>query len=78
MRKTFLPARPNIIDIFSQTSDGVHLQDPEAPLIFPGKLLQDLPLDGRIRFGRITARSANLVGVSLSLESSPTRARNPR
>ena len=52
--------------------------DPEAPLIFPGKLLQDLPLDGRIRFGRITARSANLVGVSLSLESSPTRARNPR
>lgn len=52
--------------------------DPEAPLIFPGKLLQDLPLDGRIRFGRINARGANLVGVSLSLESSPTRARNPR
>lgn len=52
--------------------------DPEAPLIFPGKLLQDLPLDGRIRFGRISARGANLVGVSLSLESSPTRARSPR
>jgi len=52
--------------------------DPEAPLAFPGKLLQDLPLDGRIRFGNISARGANLKAVTLRLESSPKGASPPR
>ncbi|MEY2624541.1 MAG: hypothetical protein RL412_316 [Pseudomonadota bacterium] len=52
--------------------------DPDAPLIFPGKLLRSLPLDGRIRFGKISARGANLVGVSLRMESTPADAPAPR
>lgn len=52
--------------------------DPEAPLAFPGKLLQDLPLDGRIHFGKISARGANLQGVTLRLESRPKGASPPR
>lgn len=52
--------------------------DPDAPLVFPGKLLQGLPLDGRIRFGKISARGANLVGVSLRMESTPAGAPAPR
>jgi len=52
--------------------------DPDAPLVFLGKWLQGLPLDGHIRFGKISARGANLVGVSLRLESTPADAPAPR
>jgi uncharacterized protein involved in outer membrane biogenesis len=63
---------------YATAMEGGGGYDPDAPLVFPGKLLQNLPLDGRIRFGRINARGANLVGVSLRLESGPTRASAPR
>lgn len=52
--------------------------DPEVPLAFPGRLLKDLPLDGRIHFGKISARGANLKGVTLRLESRPKGASPPR
>lgn len=52
--------------------------DPEAPLAFPGKLLQELPIDGQIRVGRISARGANLIGVTLRLESRSKGASTPR
>lgn len=57
---------------------GESSYDPEAPLAFPGRLLQDLPLDGQIRFGQIRARGANLTGVTLRLETRPKRASPPR
>lgn len=63
---------------YAAAIDGGGGYDPEAPLIFPGKLLQDLPLDGRIRFGKISARGANLIGVSLMLKSRPRAAPKPR
>ena len=63
---------------YAAAVEGGESYDPEAPLAFPGKLLQSLPLDGRIRFGNISARGANLRGVSLRLESAPTRAPAPR
>lgn len=63
---------------YAAATEGGESYDPEAPLTFPGKLLQSLPLDGRIRFGNISARGANFRGVSLRLESSPARAPAPR
>ncbi len=63
---------------YATATEGGESYDPEAPLAFPGKLLQSLPLDGRIRFGNINARGANFRGVSLRLESSPARAPAPR
>lgn len=63
---------------YATAMEGGGGYDPEAPLVFPSRLLQNLPLDGRIRFGRINARGANLVGVSLRLESGPPRAPAPR
>lgn len=56
---------------------GESTYDPEVPLAFPGRLLQDLPLDGQIRFGQIRARGANLTGVTLRLETRPKGASPP-
>lgn len=44
---------------------------PGAPLVFPGRLLQELPLAGRLRIGEIRSGSDRLKGVTLQLHSRP-------
>ena len=50
----------------------------QASPVFPGSLLRELPLDGRIRFDRIRTGSATLRGATLRLESRPKGASPPR
>ena len=57
------------LDTYAAAFDSGGDYDPEAPLVFPGKLLQGLPLAGRLRFEEIRTRGARLSGVTLDLES---------
>lgn len=59
------------IDRYAAALGGDRGADPGDPLTFPGRLLQGLPLSGRIRIGELRSSGALLAGVTLRLESAP-------
>jgi AsmA protein len=66
------------LDRYPAASGDLTPSTRQTSLVFPGSLLRELPLDGRIRFDRIRTGSATLRGATLRLESRPKGASPPR
>lgn len=62
------------VDRYAAIMAGDRAADSAGSLVFPGRLLQGLPLSGRIRIVELRSSGAVLSGVTLRLESDPRNA----